>query len=129
MADDECKKEWAWCEPMAETAHGLFATQKEAICDAKQHFGEVVEGSARPRIRVAKVNFADPKAYIPDADEVVERMDEQAYGNEFSFWDDPIFEINTGGRTALKHLLESWVEDYVATCGVWVMVDGEEVDL
>ena len=112
---------------MAERAHGIFDTREEAICDARQHFLDMGQSDERPLITVAKVQWADPLRYL-DPERILEQVDEAAFDSDFSFWDDPVFDIARGGRTVFKHMLEDWAREYVKP-QCWVMCEGEEVQL
>jgi hypothetical protein len=115
------KVEWGWMIRGDEHAHGPFCSREEAVEDAKEYcrntsLGKVVYGTCQ---------WGDPKTYLPDMDELLDRMNESAYDDEFGFFDDEIFDIPSKENTKnaeleLETFLRAWADRWINS-NAWVL--------
>lgn len=121
----EMPTEYAWAIKGAEHCEGPFPSKKEAVEDAKGEYGDM-PGTV---IVIGKVRYADPVHYVPtDLDDIMERMDENAFDNEFGFYEGEIFDAKKGAKEALEKVLTDWARTFVSST-VWTLDTEEEITL
>jgi len=120
-------RKWTWTYN-EEECYGPFDTRDDALADA---LGRSEDEGFR-HIGIGRCSMFDPLGYAPDATDLLEAIEERAFDNEFSFYEDQILSIK-GDRgkacAALKAALSVWMDKWVNVETVWTMVDEEKVDL
>ena len=131
---DEIK--WGWLQDGGEHCEGPFDTREAAIEDARQNLrdNEVAEET----IILGRCRFADPGVHMLDVDDIAEQMEQNAYDNDYGFWDDEIFEVtcpNEGVTHDHKACIKKRDEELVAWArrwfrsSVWTLDEVERVEL
>lgn len=121
--------EWAWTKLDRDWVHGPFNTREEAIADAKSCYGP----SERVMIAVGHVRYPDPSDYVMDSIyDHLESMDDAAINDEFSFCEDPPFDIPAkdlkDAQTDLTERLKAWASRWVdGQC--WVLDEVERLEV
>lgn len=116
-------RKWAWRHPDDDTANGPHDSRADAIKDAF-----ICEGGGRYMVGTCRqASVADFLAII-DAGELVERANELAYENDFSWYDDCIFgcEDEDAAAADLKKVICAWAERWLTVASVFT-VDDEEL--
>jgi hypothetical protein len=81
-------EQWGWMQTHSDRAYGPFDSREEAVADADAH-----DYSPNDGIVFGRCVWADPESVLPSMDEFVEKLDESAYDNDFSFWEDEVFDV------------------------------------
>jgi len=116
------EKEWGWSHVGDEIAYGPFESRDAAVANAR---GQLADAKSLPAtIVLGRCCHADPADYL-NVDDLVERMDQQAYDNEFNFTDDPIFSPREGAQAALV----VWAREWLNTEAVWHLEGAAELTL
>jgi hypothetical protein len=121
---DKKKDTYCWRVKGSEVCAGPFDSRLEAIDSALID----MDGEYDKPIMIGVCNWARPAAYLPDFNDIIERMEECAYDDEFSFWDDEIFVAKDGAEKAFNKAMMSWATEYLDGV-VWCSSCEEEVNL
>jgi hypothetical protein len=135
------KQEWGWTLlNYEEGAHGPFNSKKEVIKNAKEYIADesnkIIDDPEK--ILIGFVQWADPHEYLPDFDSVFELINQCAKDNEYSFFDDQVFDLNSSEKMAhrneeratkeLQQLLSKWTDKWI-TSSAWVLTNTEEMTI
>jgi hypothetical protein len=119
-------RKWCWREKNSEIAHGPFDSKEETIEEAKAHLSSC---NIPIDVMIGRCDYAYAPNYIPDdLDFIQEQMEERAYDDSFSFWDDEVFDVKEGAQEALTKLLKEWAKEYFSS-SVWCCGSEERVEL
>ncbi len=103
------KVEWFWTEKHSERAQGPFESKEKAIEDAR---ASLKKGSV---IEVGKVKRIEPEHYLPDQEDIIERMEEGAVFEDFGWVDeDEIIDVKPGADKALREFMLQWSREYLS---------------
>lgn len=120
---------WVWMFDGAERAAGPFNSRERALADVRERIGDT--GSAT--VQLGHPEPCDVAWHVPvDLDLLLERMEETAADNSFSWCDgDDVFDINGSveeAENALAWALQEWAKKWV-TSDKWTIQVTEEVRL
>jgi hypothetical protein len=115
------KIEWGWMIRNAEHAHGPFDSREEAVEDAKDY----CHNTSLDGVIYGICRWGDPKTYLPDMDELLDRMNEVAYDDEFGFFDDEIFDVSSkedakNADIELETFLRAWADRWINS-NAWIL--------
>ncbi len=135
------KQQWGWTLlNYEESAHGPFSSKEKAIKDANKYIADESNKIIDPeeKILVGTIQWADPCEYLPSFDDMLGLINAQARDNEYQFFDDIVFDLNSGkneemaykdeekATRELQKLLSKWAEKWIASMA-WILVNTEEV--
>jgi len=114
---------YGWMPPHSEAAQGPFDSKEAAIEDAKDYY----DGEAT--IYVGTCKYADPLDYLPDVESLLEQMDENAFDNDFAWYDNGDIFYCTETSKKAEEGLRRWAKKYLRAEKIWTLVEIEKVDL
>ena len=128
MSEFQSKEVWGWAhDEEGEDGWRGTGTRDDAILEAREMLEDDEQGSSKTRpVYVHKGKTIDPATLTPDADDVMERMQERMldqYGCP-DYVEDPLI-FKDGAEEALEMLLEAWARQYVET-QIWQPVGKAE---
>jgi hypothetical protein len=118
-------EQWCWREKNGETASGPFNSREEAIEEAKNSSDSCV-------VSVGRCTYPDPvhiAGAVTDMDDLLEKMEEYHYENEYSY-DDQVFDLKSAvakeAQESLKQAVREWAAKYLDQPTIWHTSENEE---
>jgi hypothetical protein len=127
MVSKAKEKEFCWREKNGERAYGPFPSREAALEDARDLYHG--DDRAPKSVMIGSCHYAFAPKYVPDFYDVIERIEEVAWDDSFSFWDNgEIFDVADGAKEAYDKMLRAWAEKYLSST-VWCTDEEEEMEL
>lgn len=112
---------WGHREERRKNYTGAFKTREEAIADGRATYGE------GETFWIASGMPPTPESLVPDADEIVERISEQAY-DVASEAAEEFPQLSDEAKAELDELLEGWAKKHLDV-NFWVQEgDAEKIE-
>lgn len=104
------KEEWGWSVREDDRAYGPFSSREEAVEDAKKNSKKPLD-----RVIFGRCLWANPVSHLPSMSDFLEELEDSAYNNGFSFWEDEIFSVDTWevAEKEFDEMLKNWADKYV----------------
>jgi hypothetical protein len=115
---------YGWMDVRSEQAHGPFTSKTAAVEDAKGYYQE----AEHPTIILGTCKYADPLDYLPDVESLLEGMDEKAFEEDFSWYDDGDIFYTVDSRRA-EEGLRQWAKTHLNADRIWTLVEEERIKL
>ena len=121
--------QWGWREKHNERARGPFNSRKEALDDVYRTYNRL----DRVTIILGYVRWADPGACVyDDLDNILERMEENAYDSEFGWYEDQVFELSekdtNKAQIELTEFMQKWARKWLQP-NCWVLDEVETYEV